>query len=213
MSLIRLETPADYRRVEEITREAFWNVNFPGCDEHYLVHVMRSHPDFLPELAYVLEENGEIIGNVMYSRSLLREASGAEKSVLTFGPLSILPAFQRKGFGKALLNYTFEKAREMGYEAIVIFGHPGNYVSRGFKSCRKYGVHLPGGAYPTAMLVLELKEGALSGGDWSFYESPMFENISAEDAEAFDSSFPPLEKAYRLSQEEFYIYSHSRLQA
>ncbi len=63
---IRLETEKDYRAVEELTREAFWNVYKPGADEHYYVNQMRNHPDFIPELAFVLEKDGKIIGNIMY---------------------------------------------------------------------------------------------------------------------------------------------------
>ena len=68
---MRLETEKDYRAVEELTREAFWNVYKPGADEHYFVHTMRSHPDFIPELAFVLELDGKIVGNIMYTKACL----------------------------------------------------------------------------------------------------------------------------------------------
>lgn len=134
--IIRLENESDYFTVENITREAFWNINVPGCSEHYFVHVMRSHEDFIPQLDFVIEADGKVIGSVMYTKTKLIDENGSEKQSITFGPVSIHPDYQRKGYGKALLEYSFEKARELGYDVIVIFGNPDNYVARGFKSCQ-----------------------------------------------------------------------------
>lgn len=206
--IIRNETEKDFGKVEMLIREAFWNVNFPGCNEHYVAHVIRSHEDFIPELDLVAELDGKIIGNVMYTKSKLVDEAGNEKDILTFGPLAVLPRYQRMGVGKALLEHSFDIAEKLGYDIIVIFGNPGNYVSRGFKSCQKYNICLEGGVFPTAMLVKELKSGALDGRKMTFYESPAFD-INEEKADEFDRSFPPKVKEYRTSQEEFYIYSHS----
>jgi putative acetyltransferase len=205
---IRNEKETDYRRVEEITRKAFWNLYVPGCVEHYLVHIMRSHDDYIPELDFVIEVDNEVIGNIMYTKAKLIDESGKEKDILTFGPVCILPEYQRKGYGKKLIEYSFEKAAELGYDVIVIFGNPGNYVSLGFKSCIKYNVCLDNGAYPTAMLVKELKPGALDGRKWVYHQSSVLD-IDEQEAQRFDEDFEPLEKKYRPSQEEFYIYSHS----
>lgn len=206
--IIRNETEKDFGKVEMLIREAFWNVNFPGCNEHYVAHVIRSHEDFIPELDLVAELDGNIIGNVMYTTSKLVDEAGNKKDILTFGPLAVLPRYQRMGVGKALLEHSFDIAEKLGYDIIVIFGNPGNYVSRGFKSCQKYNICLEGGVFPTAMLVKELKSGALDGRKMTFYESPAFD-INEEKADEFDRSFPPKVKEYRTSQEEFYIYSHS----
>lgn len=206
--IIRNETEEDFGKVEMLIREAFWNVNFPGCNEHYVAHVIRSHEDFIPELDLVAELDGKIIGNVMYTKSKLVDEAGNKKAILTFGPLAVLPRYQRMGVGKALLEHSFDIAEKLGYDIIVIFGNPGNYVSRGFKSCQKYNICLEGGVFPTAMLVKELKSGSLDGRKMIFYESPAFD-INEEKADEFDRSFPPKVKEYRTSQEEFYIYSHS----
>lgn len=208
--IIRTETSEDRAAVENLTREAFWNVNAPGCDEHYLVHVMRSHEDFIPELDLVAELDGCIVGNVMYAKCALDDGQGTIKHILTFGPLSVLPQYQRKGIGKALLEASFEKAIAMGYDTIVIFGHPCNYVARGFRSCKKYNVCIGDGIFPTAMLVKELSDGALDGRRWKYIESPVY-NVNPDEAEVFDAQFPHKEKEYRRSQEEFYIYSHSTI--
>lgn len=211
MIKIRNEEETDYERVEEITRKAFWNLYIPGCIEHYLVHVMRSHKDFLQELDLVIEVDNQIIGNIMYTKTKLIDESGEEKDILTFGPVCILPEYQRKGYGKKLLEYSFEQAVALGYDVIVIFGNPNNYVSRGFRSCKKYNICLENGIYPAAMMVKELKPAVLDGRKWVYYQSPVFE-IDEQEAGRFDESLESLEKKYQSSQEEFYIHSHSVIQ-
>jgi putative acetyltransferase len=207
---IRNEAAADYGRVEEITRKAFWNLYIPGCNEHYLVHIMRSHEDFLPELDLVIEVDGQIVGNIMYTKAKLIDEAGEEKNILTFGPVCILPEYQRRGYGKELMAFSFELAVVFGYDVIVIFGNPGNYVSRGFKSCQKYNVCLEGGIFPSAMLVKELTSDVLDGRKWVYQQSPVFE-IDEQEAERFDQTLEPKEKSYQPSQEEFYIHSHSTI--
>ena len=208
---IRLETEKDYRAVEELTREAFWNVYKPGADEHYYVHMMRSHPDFIPELAFVLELDGKIIGNIMYTKAWLEDENGERKEILSFGPFCVAPEHQRKKLGKILIEHSFEAARKLGYEVNVNFGNPGNYVSRGFVSCKKKNVSfIARGNFPTALLVCELSKGALDGRSFMYIPSTAADCCEDTDAvEEFDKSFPPKEKAWAPSQEEFYIYSHS----
>ncbi len=208
--IIRKENKNDYREVENLNREAFWNLSVPGCSEHYFVHMMRQHKDFIPELAHVIETDGKIVGCVMYCNSLLRDEQGREKTVLTMGPLCVLPGYQRKGYGKALLEHTFKLALDMGYDTVINFGNPDNYVARGYKSCKKYNVCFEGDVFPAALLVKELKEGALDGRKWFYY--PSDSDACCDDTEAveeFDKLFPPKVKAWQPSQEEFFIHSHS----
>ena len=209
--LIRNEEKSDYRTVEEITRKAFYNLYIPGCAEHYLVHIMRSHKDFLPELDFVIELDGRVIGNVMYTKARLVGETGEEKEILTFGPVCILPEYQRMGYGRMLLEHSFQEAAALGYDVIVIFGNPGNYVSRGFKSCKKYNVCLENGTFPSAMMVKELKPGALDGRKWVYHDSPVMQ-FDEQEAARFDLDFEKMEKKYQASQEEFYIHSHSTIQ-
>jgi len=208
---IRLETEKDYRAVENLTREAFWNVYKPGADEHWFAHSMRSHPAFLPELTHVAERDGEIIGSIMYTKSQVVAADGETKDVVTFGPISVAPEYQRRGLSRMMIEHTFALAREMGYEVAINFGNPANYVGRGFVSCKKKNVwYAVEGNYPTALLVCELKEGALDGKVWEYIQNDA--DVCCEDTAAvaaFDATFPPKEKAWKPSQEEFYIYSHS----
>lgn len=211
MIRIRNESIEDYKIVEQLTRKAFYNLYIPGCTEHYLVHAMRSHDDFIPELDFVIEKDGQIVGNIMYTKATLIDETGEEKKILTFGPLSVLPEYQRMGYGKKLIEYSFEQAVKLGYDVIVIFGYPGNYLSRGFKSCKKYNICIENGSYPTAMLVRELIPNVLDGRKRFYHESPAMQ-IDEESAERFDEGFEKLEKKCQISQEEFYIYSHSTIQ-
>lgn len=205
---IRNERIDDYEVVEKITREAFYNLYVPGCVEHYLVRIMRHHEDFIPELDFVLERNGDVVGNIMYTKAKLIDENGKTKEILTFGPVCIWPAYQRMGYGKMLMEHSFERAIKLGYDAIVIFGSPVNYVSRGFKSCKKYHVCTENGTYPAAMMVKELIPGALAGHQWIYQESPVMA-INEEDAQRHDDTLEKMEKKYRPSQDEFYIMSHS----
>ena len=208
MIVIRNEEEKDYRRVEEITRKAFWNLYVPGCNEHYLVHVIRSHIDFLPELDFVIEVDDQIIGNIMYTKAKLIDEAGEEKEILTFGPVCILPEYQRRGYGKTLMEHSFEQAIAMGYDVIVIFGNPNNYVSSGFKSCKKFNIGLENETYPSAMMCKELRPNVLDGRKWVYHDSPVMD-IDQQEAERFDAGLEKMEKKVEPSQEEFYIYSHS----
>lgn len=208
--IIRNEETKDRAIVEDITRRAFYNIYIEGCVEHYLVHIMREHEDFIPELDLVIELDGKVIGNIMYTKSKLRDEEGRKKDILTFGPVSIHPDYQRRGYGKMLMEYSFNKAIELGYDTIVIFGSPANYVSRGFRSCRKYDVSVEDGKYPAAMMVKELTPGALSGHSWTYQDSPVMA-INEEDALRYDDTLEPMEKKHLPSQEEFYILSNAYL--
>ena len=208
MLIIRNEQETDRKIVEDITRKAFYNLYIPGCVEHYLVHHMRGHEDFIPELDFVAELDGQVIGNIMFTRAKLTDEQRMEKDILTFGPSCIVPEHQRKGLGKKLLEHSFQQAVKLGYDVIVIFGSPANYVSSGFKSCKKYNICLDNGKYPAAMLVKELKEGALDGRKWFYCHSPVMA-IDEQAAQEYDSGLPPMEKKYLPSQDEFYIMSHS----
>ena len=110
---IRREEPGDYRAVEELTRDAFWNLQVPGCNEHYLAHVLRGHPDFIPELDLVAERDGRVVGNIMYTKAWLVDEAGNRKEILTFGPLSVAPECQRQGIGKRLMEESFRIAEQI----------------------------------------------------------------------------------------------------
>ena len=154
-------------------------------------------------------------GNEIYQLLVnkLIEENGNEKNILTFGPVCILPEHQRRGYGKRLLEHSFERAAAAGYDVIVIFGSPNNYVSRGFKSCKKFNVCTEDGTFPAAMLIKELKPGTLENGKKYVYRpSPVF-TFDEKEAERFDAGLEKMEKECRPEQEEFYnqctiLYKH-----
>lgn len=208
--IIRNELISDYRTVEEMIKSAFWNLSVPGCNEHYFAHQVRKSDDFIPELDFVMEEDGQIIGHIIYVKAKLVAKDGKEKEILSFGPFTIHPDYQRKGYGRLLLEYSFEEARKLGYDTVAIFGNPENYACYGFKNCRRYNVCLEEDVYPVALMVKELSEGVLSGDNWKYVESPAH-NLDESGFEEYDSTFPQMEKGYKYTQELFYIYSRSNL--
>ena len=198
--IIRNETPADYRAVEELTRDAFWNVYRPGCLEHYVLHCYRSDPDFVPELDLVMELNGKLIGHVMYARSELLAEDGRHIPMMTFGPISIAPAFKRQGYGKILLDYSMKKAAAMGVGALCITGNIDFYGKSGFAVASTRGIRYqdaePEDPVVPYFLVKELKPGFLDGFRGT-YRDPAGYFVGWEhprEFEAFDATFPPKEK-------------------
>jgi predicted N-acetyltransferase YhbS len=205
---LRVETSEDHRPVEEVVREAFWNLYVPGCDEHYLAHLMRAHADFIPEWSLVAEVHGRIVGSVMSTRSRLA-AKGAELQTVTIGPVSVLPEFQRKGIGRALVTRVCELSRARGFAAMVLLGDPHNYVGYGFRTGKDLGIRSEDGSYPVGLLALELVPGALAGKTWTAHFSSVFD-VPPGLAE-FDAGFPPREKAWQPSQELFSIMVRARI--
>ncbi|MEJ6952419.1 GNAT family N-acetyltransferase [Natronospora cellulosivora (SeqCode)] len=201
---IRNEVESDYRKVEELTREAFWNLYVPGCDEHYLVHKMRTHPDFIKELDFVAIHDGEIIGNIMFTKSFIVDEANTKLDTLTFGPIGVLPEYQRKGVGTALINHSIKIALEHNYKVVIIEGHPHNYCKHGFKVSKDYNISNPEGKYPYSLLVLELEKGFIGEDNWKYHSSDVYK-IDSEGLEEYDKQFPFKEKEYKYSQYEFLL--------
>ena len=208
--VIRNEKIEDYRVVEELIKRTFWNLSEPGCNEHYFAHQVRQSEDYIPELDFVMEEDGKIIGHILYVKAKMIASDGTEKEILSFGPFTIDPAYQRKGYGRKLLEHSLAEARKMGYTVVAIFGNPENYACYGFKNCKKYNVCLEDDVYPVALMVKEIEEGALSGKAWKYVESPAH-SMDENGFEEFDSTFEHMEKGYKYTQELFYIYSRSNV--
>jgi len=144
----------------------------------------------------------------MYTKAKLVDENGREKDILTFGPISVVPEYQRQGYGKMLMEHSFCRAVELGYDLIVIFGSPMNYVSSGFKSCKRYNICTENGKFPAAMMVKELIPNALESKKWVYHDSPVMA-IAEEDAQRYDDALEKMEKKVLPIQEDFYIMSHS----
>lgn len=199
---IRQEVANDHDKVEELTREAFWNLYRPGCDEHYLLHTARSHPDFIQDLDYVAEINEQIVGSIVYTKSHVVNENDERVETLTFGPFCVHPQYQRKGIGKKLFEYTKELVVKKGFPAIIILGDPHNYCKHGFKTGKDFHVSTMDGKYPLGLLVLELKQGVFQNHQWKYKESDAYA-IDVEKVDDYDRRFTVKEKAYAYSQELF----------
>jgi predicted N-acetyltransferase YhbS len=168
---IRVERQADYEAVERLTFAAFETMELPGrtrTNEHFLAHLLRDDPDFVPELDFVAEQDGEIVGNIMYSKCAVIRPDGTETETLVFGPVGVKPELHRQGFGTALIKHSLDCARELGYKAVLITGHPDYYRRFGFVPTNAYGITTLDGKSFDAFMALELDGGYLGvdGGRW-----------------------------------------------
>ena len=194
--IIRLERKEEEREVETLVREAFWNVYRPGCLEHYVLNQMRNNPDFIPELNFVLEKDGKIIGQNVFVRAVIKADDGREIPISAMGPICIAPELKRQGYGKFLLDYTLERAKEFGVKALCFEGNIDFYGKSGFDYASQFGVRyhgLPEGADASFFLCKELEKGYLDGVTGE-YAPPQCYFVDEKEAEEFDKEFPPKEK-------------------
>jgi predicted N-acetyltransferase YhbS len=190
---IRIEKKEEYREVENLIRESFWNVYKPGCSEHYVIHVLRDDPAFVKELDFVMELDGRLIGQNMFMRTIIESDDGRVIPVLTMGPICITPELKRMGYGKLLLDYSLEKAGDMGFGAVLFEGNIDFYGNSGFEYAREYGIRyhdLPEDADDSFFLCRELIPGYLRDVT-GVYQTPDGYYVKDEDVEDFDRDFPP----------------------
>ena len=191
-TIIRLETKEDYRETENLIRESFWNVYRPGALEHYVIHVLRKDPAFIPELDLVMEENGWLVGQNMFMKTVIEADDGRIVDVLTMGPICVAQDLKRRGYGKYLLDYSLEKAAAMGFGAVLFEGNIRFYGTCGFDYASKFGIRyhdLPEGADASFFLCKELRPGYLDG-ITGVYQTPKGYYVDEAEAEAFDRTFP-----------------------
>ncbi len=194
--IIRPEKQEDYREVENLIRESFWNIYRPGCSEHYVIHVLRNDSAFVQELDFVMEQDGKIIGQNMFMKTIINADDGRVIPVLTMGPICIIPELKRQGYGKALLDYCLDKAAELGFGAVLFEGNIDFYSKCGFDYARNFNIRyhdLPEDADSSFFLCRELITGYLDGIS-GVYQTPTGYYVSDSDVEEFDKNFPPKEK-------------------
>ena len=194
--IIRHEREDERRAVENLVRESFWNVYRPGCLEPYVLHCLRSDPAFVPELNFVMEKDGELIGQNIFVRAVIRADDGRDIPIMTMGPICIAPEYKRQGYGKYLLDYSLEKAAAMDCGAVCFEGNILFYSTCGFTYASKFGIRyhgLPEGEDASFFLCRELKPGYLDGITGE-YATPEGYFVAEAEAEAFDKTFPPKEK-------------------
>lgn len=194
--IIRLEKSEDYRETENLVRESFWNVYRPGCSEHYVLHMLRNDPDFVKELDFVMEKDGRLIGQNMFMKTVIDSDDGRTVPILTMGPIGIIPELKRRGYGKKLLDYSLQKATELGFGAVLFEGNIDFYGKSGFDYAAKFGIRyhdLPEGADSSFFLCKELISGYLDG-ITGVYQTPQGYYVNDSDVDGFDKNFPYKEK-------------------
>ena len=194
--IIRLEKTEEHRETEALVREAFWNVYRPGCLEHYVLNQLRNDKEFVPELNFVMEKDGRLIGQNMFMRAAIKADDGSDLLIMTMGPICISPELQGQGYGKRLLDYSLEKAAELGCGALCFEGNINFYGKSGFTYASEFGIRyhgLPEGADASFFLCKELKKGYLDGISGE-YTPPKGYFVDEAEAEEFDKQFPPKEK-------------------
>ena len=194
--VIRSEEKGEYLKVENMVRESFWNVYRPGCMEHYVLHQLRKDAAFVPELDLVMEQNGELIGQNMFMRAWIAADDGREIPIMTMGPICIAPQWKRKGYGNILLDYSLEKAKELGCGALCFEGNIDFYGKSGFREASEFGIRyhgLPEGEDASFFLCKELIPGYLDGITGE-YTTPEGYFVDEKEAEEFDRQFPRKEK-------------------
>ncbi len=194
--IIRLERKEEYREVENLVRESFWNVYRPGCLEHYVLNQLRNDPDFVPELDFVMEKNGVLIGQNIFMRAVIKADDGRDIPIMTMGPICIAPEYKRQGYGKILLDYSLEKAVKLGCAAVCFEGNIDFYGKSGFHFASEYGIRyhgLPEGEDSSFFLCRELVPGYLDGITGE-YATPQGYFVDEAEAEEFDKAFPVKEK-------------------
>lgn len=193
---IRIEKKEEYREVENLVRESFWNVYRPGCVEHYVLNQLRNNPDFVAELDFVMEENGKLIGQNIFMKAEIKSDDGRFIPIMTMGPICIIPELKRKGYGKMLLDYSLEKATQMGCGAVCFEGNIDFYGKSGFTFASEYGIRyhgLPEGEDASFFLCKELIPGYLDGITGE-YETPKGYYVDETATEEFDKKFTYKEK-------------------
>ena len=196
--ILRPELPPQYREMEEIIRDAFWDKYMPGCCEHLVVHNLRTSEKIIPELCLAAEENGELAGGIWYAKAQIRSGT-AEYPVLTMGPVCVKPEKQSRGIGSALIRKTLSLAAEK-YPAVVIYGDPSYYSRFGFRPAADFGITDAEGNLCPAILICPVSNDIPRG---AFDEGSVY-HVSPEEAMAFDKTFPPRQKHYRSNQLFFF---------
>ena len=194
--IIRLERENEHREVENLIRESFWNVYRPDCLEHYVINQLRNDPAFVPELDFVMEKDGKLIGQNMFMRAVIKADDGRDIPIMAMGPICIAPEFKRKGYGKILLDFSLEKAAEMGAGALCFEGNIDFYGKSGFTYASTFGIRyhgMPEGEDAPFFLCKELKKGYLDG-ITGVYTPPQGYFVDEAEAEEFDKQFPKKEK-------------------
>ena len=212
---IRLEERKDYLKVENLVRDAFWNIYRPGAYEHYIVHNLRDDSSFIKDLAYVIEEDKDIIGHINYSKSHINlykrnrygveiKLSDIKGEAIILGPIAIDPKCQNQGKGSELIRHTLSLAQEMGFPFVFVVGDENYYSRFGFESASKYNIYLEGTDTEdeNPFFMIRIFENVFDEIDYDkglFYNPKVFD-VDEKDVDEFDKNFEYKEKRVQEGQ-------------
>ncbi len=200
--VIRNENEKDFRRVEEIARETFWNLYFPGANEHCVINKLRKSPDLIKELCFVIEVDGVVEGAIFYTHSKILIPNKNPLKTISFGPVFISPKFHRQSLGRKLITHSIKKAKELGFSGILTLGYPYHYKPYGFVGGKKYNISMADGKFYTGLLVLPLFDNAFDNISGIAYFTEDLE-VTEEEVAEFDKRFPYKEKQILPCQKEY----------
>ncbi len=178
---------------EHLTREAFWNIYKPGCDEHLVLHKLRKSPSYVPELDLVVFSGTRIVGHIISSLAYVQDSLDIKHEVLCVGPVSVLPSLQNKGYGAFLMKTSIAEARRLEYPAMILFGSPDYYHRFGFNNAENFGITTKDFQNFEAFMALELCPGALNEVNGRFFEDQAFV-VNPRELETFEKRFPHKQK-------------------
>lgn len=190
---ITVTTENDFSNTEYLTRDVFWNLFKPGCDEHLVLNKLRKSHAYIPELDLVSWDEDHITGHIISTKAVVMDKNGFSHEVLCAGPLSVREDLQHHGIGSALMLSSIERAKALGYRGIVLYGNPGYYHRFGFQDAANFGISTSDGLNFSAFMVLELFDNALQNVTGRFFESEAFK-VDEEELNTFELKFPFREK-------------------
>ncbi|WP_295623370.1 GNAT family N-acetyltransferase [uncultured Nitrosomonas sp.] len=152
---IRKETRDDYRAIQTLNEVAFGKP-----DEAELVSKLRLNPNYIPGLSLVAEEDGEVIGHILFTPLDIFDDVSSHQS-LALAPMAVLPKHQKKGVGSTLIEAGFQKAKDLGFTSVIVLGHPEYYPKFGFLPAERFGIHPPVEEWQGAFFAKELANDAL----------------------------------------------------
>ena len=208
---IRCEQLSDYRAVEELTYEAFWNHHVPGCDEHLLMHALRESIDYIPALSFVAHDGDLLVGYICYTKAMIQSADGINHPALCMGPISVLPSHQKTGIGGKMIRHSLEAAKALGHTIVCLYGDPRYYSRFGFRCAERYDIQTADGFWAVALMAKPLVDGAFSGVSGRFIESPDYE-VEAEAMAEYAKTFTSKEKGASDFQKDFSVLVTLRYQ-
>jgi predicted N-acetyltransferase YhbS len=159
--LIRQETAKDFKATEHVVEEAFRTADFTDHTEHQLVERLRRSSGFIPELSLVAEVEGGIVGHILFSK--IKILGEKDWDSIALAPVSVIPKYQKLGIGGQLIMKGLERAKELGFNSVIVVGHEKYYPRFGFKKASNWNIRCPFDVPDEVFMAIELVPDGLKG--------------------------------------------------